>query len=411
MINPSRLLNQPMQLLDYFFDCNKIPVRIMDNKKRILSSTQDMDTQWYIDFTNEKYSDLFQEDMDKPSLCTFNNMEMYASFPFKADGLTYRLLAGPAFLMRPFSQETMQLITFYGDISREDLERQILQVPVISLQQFAGFLRLLFAVFANQDIALGTLLNLNVSKDVAPVISPESAQTIFDYQAKTGDPKEYSQELLLLNTVKAGNVEAIEQLMQTYIPEQNQYFSKNPLKQAVYHFVGTITLISRFAIDGGLEEVMAYNMSHIYIQKADACETTTEITYLLYSAAKDFASRVKNAKTRRSYPKPILQCVDYIYAHLHEPISLKQLADETGMNAAYLSVLFKQKTGVPLAEYIQQLRVSEAKNLLRFSDASLLEISQRLSFSSQSYFASVFKKYAGISPKQYRTRYYKQNWD
>ena len=249
MINPSRLLNQPMQLLDYFFDCNKIPVRIMDNKKRILSSTQDMDTQWYIDFTNEKYSDLFQEDMDKPSLCTFNNMEMYASFPFKADGLTYRLLAGPAFLMRPFSQETMQLITFYGDISREDLERQILQVPVISLQQFAGFLRLLFAVFANQDIALGTLLNLNVSKDVAPVISPESAQTIFDYQAKTGDPKEYSQELLLLNTVKAGNVEAIEQLMQTYIPEQNQYFSKNPLKQAVYHFVGTCLLYTSDAAD------------------------------------------------------------------------------------------------------------------------------------------------------------------
>lgn len=400
-----------MQLLDYFFDCNKIPVRIMDNKKRILSSTQDADTQWYIDFTNEKYGDLFQEDMDKPSLCTFNNMEMYASFPFKADGLTYRLLAGPAFLMRPFSQDTMQLITFYGDISREELERQILQVPVISLQQFAGFLRLLFAVFANQDIALSALLNLNISRETAPAASPESAETIFEYQAKAGDPKEYSQELLLLNTIKAGNVEAIEQLMQTYIPEQNQYFSQSPLKQAVYHFVGTITLISRFAIDGGLEEVMAYNMSHIYVQKADACESATEITYLLYTAAKDFASRVKNAKTRRSYPKPILQCVDYIYAHLHEPISLKQLADETGMNAAYLSVLFKQKTGVPLAEYIQQLRISEAKNLLRFSDASLLDISQRLSFSSQSYFASVFKKYAGISPKQYRTRYYKQNWD
>ena len=403
-------LNHPMQLLDYLFECNKIPVWIMDNQKRLVLSIRDEDAKWPIDFAHGKYHDLFRKEGKTPVLCTFNNMEMYASFLFSLEGTTYRLLAGPAFLTHPFSQDAIQLITFYNDISREQLERRILSTPVISLSQFAGFIRLLLAAFSDQDFSVDTLVNLNISKTFLPA-TPDDDQSPALQLNFSGAKEHASQELLLLNTIQSGNVEAVEQLIQTYLPEQKRYFSRNPLKQSLYHFVGVIALISRFAINGGLDEALAYHMHYLYIQKAESCQNPADVTDLLYTAAKDFASRVKGTQANRSYPKAVLQCIEYIRAHLHEPISLKQLAESANMNAAYLSVLFKQKTGVPLAEYIQQQRISEAKSLLRFTDSSLLEISQRLSFSSQSYFASVFKKYAGVSPKQYRTQYYKQRRD
>ena len=63
-----------------------------------------------------------------------------------------------------------------------------------------------------------------------------------------------------------------------------------------------------------------------------------------------------------------------------------------------------------LADFIQLQRIEEAKNLLRFSDYQISEISTFLAFSSQSYFTSVFKRHTGVTPKKYREANYRKNW-
>ena len=95
---------------------------------------------------------------------------------------------------------------------------------------------------------------------------------------------------------------------------------------------------------------------------------------------------------------------------LYTSVSLEALSRETGLSPAYLSVLFKKETGMPLADFIQLQRVEEAKNLLRFSDYQISEISSFLAFSSQSYFTSVFKRHTGMTPKQYSELYFRKNW-
>ncbi|WP_227011817.1 helix-turn-helix transcriptional regulator [Paenibacillus lutimineralis] len=73
-----------------------------------------------------------------------------------------------------------------------------------------------------------------------------------------------------------------------------------------------------------------------------------------------------------------------------------------GVHPAYLSKLFKQETGMTVIEYIQRQKIEEAKKLLTLSDASPLRAASLLNFHDQSHFTKVFKKYTGVTPKQYK---------
>ena len=78
-----------------------------------------------------------------------------------------------------------------------------------------------------------------------------------------------------------------------------------------------------------------------------------------------------------------------------------EIADYFGISNAYLSTIFKEKTGVKLVEYIHQLRVEKAKELLITSDLNVEQISSAVGCNSLTLWR-LFKKYVGIAPIQYR---------
>ena len=75
-----------------------------------------------------------------------------------------------------------------------------------------------------------------------------------------------------------------------------------------------------------------------------------------------------------------------------------------------LSALFHKETGQTLTVFIHKVLIEKAQNLLAHSDYSLGEISTYLNFSSQSYFISIFKRYTGITPGQYRKMHCQISW-
>lgn len=98
----------------------------------------------------------------------------------------------------------------------------------------------------------------------------------------------------------------------------------------------------------------------------------------------------------------IQQAKDYIHAHLTEDLSLEAIATSIGMSQYHFCRLFKQNTGLTPWQYVVLQRIEAAKRLLAISQLSIVEVSQRLGFSTQGQFANFFRKHAGISPKQYR---------
>ena len=88
----------------------------------------------------------------------------------------------------------------------------------------------------------------------------------------------------------------------------------------------------------------------------------------------DFCSRMNELKRRQILSKPIVLCLNYIYSHIHYRITIKELAEYLSLSESYLSKLFLKEMGIPLSHYITDLKIEKAKNLLQYSDYSIVEI-------------------------------------
>lgn len=398
------------RLLDLLFEYNRIPVRILDPARRVLYSSFDTESFQNTDFSSGLYRRYIREDDCQPTLCVLNAMEMMAFFPFTYQERTHYLAVGPALLVRPYSLERSHSLSFFPPLKSDELEKIICMTPVVSVTQFAGFVRLLYTAFTDRDITVRELIEHSAEITTPHSISQALSTSVFEQRESETVHTPYAQELLLLNAIKSGELNNLEYFASAFMPQSALRLSADPLRQAVYYFVGAVTLTTRFAVEGGLDEELAFNMCRVYIQKADQCKTPLEVTSLLYTAASDFTERIRQQKQHISYSEHIVRCTGYIFHHLHEPVTLEALSAETGLSPAYLSVLFKKETGMALADFIQLQRIEEAKNLLRFSDYQISEISTFLAFSSQSYFTSVFKRHTGVTPKKYREANYRKNW-
>ncbi|MEC0184659.1 response regulator [Paenibacillus peoriae] len=94
----------------------------------------------------------------------------------------------------------------------------------------------------------------------------------------------------------------------------------------------------------------------------------------------------------------------YVDQHFHQNLSLKSLAAQFFMNSAYIGQLFKKHYGVYFNDYLLQLRIEEAKKLMRQKDIRIYEIAERVGFNSAEYFVSQFEKVEKMTPTEYRNR-------
>ncbi|GFZ96504.1 hypothetical protein GCM10008018_48610 [Paenibacillus marchantiophytorum] len=97
----------------------------------------------------------------------------------------------------------------------------------------------------------------------------------------------------------------------------------------------------------------------------------------------------------------VMQLQHYILEHYREQIQLSELSALVERTPNYVSTIYKQATGQTITEYIQQIRIEAARDLLINSQMTIGEISEALGFCEQSYFNKVFKKITGTLPSAY----------
>jgi len=95
----------------------------------------------------------------------------------------------------------------------------------------------------------------------------------------------------------------------------------------------------------------------------------------------------------------------YVDENYTYELTLTGLADMFHLNETYLSGLFKQHAGVTFSDYVVRLRMNKAGELLRDSNLKLTDIAMLVGISSSSYFSTSFKKFYGMSPKEYREKH------
>lgn len=115
----------------------------------------------------------------------------------------------------------------------------------------------------------------------------------------------------------------------------------------------------------------------------------------------DAAQKARGA-THGSIAAAVQKYVDDNYTY---ELTLTGLAEMFYLNETYLSGLFKQHAGATFSDYVTRLRMNKAGELLRDSDLKLTDIAMLVGISSSSYFSTSFKKFYGMSPKEYREQH------
>ncbi|WMT42760.1 response regulator [Paenibacillus sp. D2_2] len=110
-----------------------------------------------------------------------------------------------------------------------------------------------------------------------------------------------------------------------------------------------------------------------------------------------------SSRRQTSYHQLVQQAKDYIMdKYSEQDISINKVCAHLHISTGYFSNIFKKETKLTFVNYLQNIRMEEAKNLLATTDMKSFEIAERVGFSDPNYFSFCFRKKYGLSPKDYR---------
>lgn len=233
------------------------------------------------------------------------------------------------------------------------------------------------------------------------VLPYEIAQSLYNQAESNSAHLSYKSEKRLFSCIKQGNIQKLFGEIQ--IINENigvGQMSDDNVQQYKYMAVSCITLATRYAIEGGLNENDAYVFSDIFIRKIDTFQSSNLIMESLAQAIIELTNSVAEEKKKLKYSPHIRKCIAYINKNMNKKITVKELSEECGLSQDYLSHLFKREIGENLSSYILKTKLEFSKTLL-LEGLDNSKVAYTLGFSSQSHFICVFKKEYGITPKQF----------
>jgi len=232
-----------------------------------------------------------------------------------------------------------------------------------------------------------------------------------------------------INLTKDCSPSLFQEFATVNLPSLNQ--RKNDISQLINHFLlderlseqitlrdDCITLLENFVWKGGVKQL--YKLLHNVILENTETEITPDSLIYCCPELRDFANnktpiQLRNieqyissperyeANHRESHHPAVMRALKYIGDNYQNQLDLKSIASQACVSASHLSFLIKSQFGMSPMQLINRYKIERAKQLLRCSPLKqITEISSELGFWDLSHFEKVFKRWAGVTPKQFR---------
>lgn len=280
------------------------------------------------------------------------------------------------------------------------------RVTRVTLDFFCETLLLLYEHLTDRTMNVNELyLQCFGGKELERQMQGRLLEVFYDLRETNTVHNPYSQELREQESIRTGDLEGLYRAFQESYTGRIGTLSRDPVRHAKNLAIVLITLASRSAMAGGLLPEVAYTMSDAFIQQVEELSSIGEVSALCRQAEIEYCAAVAKRSVSGSSNPLIDRCKKLVAEHLHERLSVKELAARLDITSDYLSRLFLQDEGTKLTEYILQRKIDVAKNQLIYTDNSYEAIAHALGFTSQSHFGQVFKKYTGMTPRRYRETY------
>lgn len=195
-----------------------------------------------------------------------------------------------------------------------------------------------------------------------------------------------------------GKTEAAVEIIQDTIQENvRRNVHRNQLEQIVkmmfYHMV-------RLA-DSMVDRASLHEQELQFLEQVEMAENAEAMERALVQAAEAIGKHGKEEPDNKLNPAFISQ---YIDLHYMESLYLDHMAEVTGTTPKYFSNYFKKTFGINFVEYLNKVRLSHARELLKDKHLTIGEIAERTGYLNSSTFTTTFKKYYGVSPSEYRKK-------
>ncbi len=209
----------------------------------------------------------------------------------------------------------------------------------------------------------------------------------------------------LIEGIKTGNLIAVKGKLDEITSYIEQASDKIGMEYLKNYYWNTISLINNIRVsisvadnekkaDSKKDIGSLYNM----IQK---CDNVKELNDLLEEIAISVASKV-NSFNNKSIKLILRKAIDYLKEHYNEQVTLNEVARNIYVSTYYISRMFKKELGKNFVDYLNEIRIEKAKELLKDVQYKAYEIAEMVGIPDAHYFSKLFKKYVGVTPTEYR---------
>ena len=215
----------------------------------------------------------------------------------------------------------------------------------------------------------------------------------------------YAQEKREQECIRRGDLHGLYEAFDELDASKVGKLAFDKLRQQKNIAIVVMSLASRSAIEGGLAPETSFSMADAFIQQIERVRTPEKADEVARKAEVEYCLAVREMGRSDTKNPTVLRVRDLVSRLINTRLSVNELAETLNMNADYLSQLFAKEEGITLSDFIAREKVRVAERELLFTEKSFDDIAAALSFSSQSHFGKVFKKWTGMTPGQYRKIY------
>lgn len=310
-------------------------------------------------------------------------------------------ILGPTFLT---VVDFENLLNFIPGRSLQDnqfinfLIENIKQIPIIPYGQLVNNFQILYYTLFEEAFDLSKIDITNQS----PHILKDNEEVIENLHQRDLD-EEINNEQIVLSYIREGAVERLEANPVNPLSMMSPQ-DKSNFRSVKNNLIIKIALATRASVEGGLLKEISYQLCEMYFEQLELSKNTTQAFGVFQTAILDFTSRVRNEKNKhiKESNSYVNQAISYIWRHVNDPLSVKDVAKAVNIDSDVLTKKFRQTLGTTAQKYITKTKIEEAKMLLEHSNHSLIEIATLLSYSSQSQFNVAFKRETGLTPMKFR---------
>ena len=203
--------------------------------------------------------------------------------------------------------------------------------------------------------------------------------------------------------LRSGAKNGFDEFFQAYLGPLGKTALKSNLIRN-YIFVDVILAIAKLVNDlgGDVDQVIPeLNSIETIMSNINSIEQLREQIHKILSSALTY----RDSRPNGQYKNLIRQAKEYLERCYTDPeLSLNAVAAQANLSASHFSVVFSQETGQTFKEYLTEIRINKAKELLRMTSLRAADIAYQVGYNDPHYFSSVFKKNTGLSPIEFRSQ-------